>query len=214
MRFFTATARPVHVLWILDESASMAPYLDRVDDGMREFYARLKIDRTIRGVDYISTMIKIGDQATMAFHAAHVGVDEFPFHYRPDGSTALWDGIALGLHSIEIESQNEHQSVCCFIVTDGEENYSKQFDGLYCRGRIRIHKGRGNWSFLWLNMQGSVSEGAKLLEIDSLDFSRGDIAKVLADLAASLAEAAAASSRIGGPVSFAKFIEAGREKYR
>lgn len=71
--------------------------------------------------------------------------------YRPDGDTALYDGIWHAISSME-KAVGDNARVLTLVITDGEENASKEITDLgTLRQIIASREARGNWTFIFLS---------------------------------------------------------------
>ncbi len=72
-----------------------------------------------------------------------------PSNYIPAGKTALFDAISEGIR-IADEDKQENERVICVIMTDGEENSSRETTKEQIRKFISGYESRGDWSFLYV----------------------------------------------------------------
>ena len=74
-----------------------------------------------------------------------------PSTYTPCGRTALFDAITEGMRIADDESeQNENERVICVIITDGEENCSRDTTKEQMRKFMSQYESRGNWAFIYI----------------------------------------------------------------
>ena len=69
--------------------------------------------------------------------------------YTPGGGTALYDAIAEGVRLAD-KDKTEEERVICVIMTDGEENSSKETTKQQVKDIITGHEAKGNWTFLYI----------------------------------------------------------------
>ena len=69
--------------------------------------------------------------------------------YTPGGGTALFDAIAEGVRLADRDRTDEEQ-VVCVIMTDGEENSSKETTKQQIKDIIAAHQAQGKWKFLYI----------------------------------------------------------------
>src|SRR5215471_12546048 len=117
-RFFRAPERPVRLLVILDSSSSMAGYQAKVTEALHDFFHRLAGSPG----EYLVTLVEFSGPSQIRIATRAAPASEVSFYYQPEGSTALWDAIGCGL---EAEATTT-QPVVCLIITDGEENGSRE----------------------------------------------------------------------------------------
>ena len=69
--------------------------------------------------------------------------------YTPGGGTALYDAIAEGVRLAD-KDKTEEERVVCVIMTDGEENSSKETTKQQVKDIISSHEASGDWNFLYI----------------------------------------------------------------
>lgn len=82
-------------------------------------------------------------------------------NYRPAGGTALLDAIG---HTLELASNCTAESVSIVILTDGEENTSKNYTLNDINKKIEISKENG-WNFIFLAANQDAIKSANLIGI-------------------------------------------------
>jgi hypothetical protein len=88
----------------------------------------------------------------------------------------------VGRHGPRLHA-GEVAQVVCLIVSDGEENASKEADQEQVASMVRSRREWGNWTFLWLNLQGKRSKNARMLGINSVDSTLDQINESLPEVA-------------------------------
>ena len=75
-----------------------------------------------------------------------------PSQYTPYGRTALFDAISEGIRIGEEDDigDGENEKVICVIITDGEENCSRDTNKDQIRKFISQYEARGNWAFIYI----------------------------------------------------------------
>ncbi len=71
--------------------------------------------------------------------------------YVPGGSTALFDAVAQSVRLADKDKQSDER-VICLIITDGEENSSRETTKDQVRKIIEEREGRGDWTFTYLGI--------------------------------------------------------------
>ena len=69
--------------------------------------------------------------------------------YNPAGLTALYDAISEGVRLVEKDKKPEDR-VICVIMTDGEENASKETTKIQIKNIISRHESEGDWTFIYI----------------------------------------------------------------
>ncbi|CAG2112985.1 unnamed protein product [Medioppia subpectinata] len=77
-------------------------------------------------------------------------VPELTAHnYLPGGMTALYDAIAEGVRLADRDKTNDER-VICVIMTDGEENSSRETTKEQVRHIISGYEAKGDWTFVYI----------------------------------------------------------------
>jgi hypothetical protein len=166
-----STAR---LLIILDRSLSMAGHEELVIRALRGFLDAVKSGPNLR--PYLLTLVQFAEQPQTC--ALAQSLESVSLEYKPDGAgTAVWDAMA---HSLGLEKSRQ-EPVICVIVTDGQDNASREADQKQVLAMIKTRREWGNWTFLWLNLEGRnrPSKNAAALGLKSLDIGREEIGEVL-----------------------------------
>lgn len=141
------------VTLVLDRTGSMESSRDKIISGFNEYIETLK---KTKDAEFLFTLIlfdKFEDEhlaLDIPYKAASLN-DVKPLTretYVPRGLTPLYDAIGYGIHTTE-ESKG-YDKVVFVIMTDGEENSSKEYSREQIFKRIEEKKGLGNWTFAFL----------------------------------------------------------------
>ena len=91
--------------------------------------------------------------ANQSISSSGVALDDVPEltdqTYLPGGMTALYDAIAEGVRLAD-NDKTEDERVICVIMTDGEENSSRETTEDQVKDIISGQEGRGDWTFLYI----------------------------------------------------------------
>jgi hypothetical protein len=179
-----APAGVVHLIVILDRSLSMAGQEEQVSEALRAFIDTLK--NAPNQPDYAATLVEFADHPDTIL--LRQPLEKLAIHYKADGEgTALWDAMACAF----LLEKSRQDRIICVIVSDGEENCSREADQEQIAAMVRSRMEWGNWSFVWLNLQGKPSKNAKALGIRCFDSTRDQIAKSLPAVAREVSRVAA-----------------------
>jgi hypothetical protein len=168
--------RTVHNLIILDESGSMESIKDATITGFNE------VVQTIKGVEkqypeqehFISLVTFNGLGITEQLFNEKVKtlreIDEESF--QPDASTPLFDAIGFSVNKLRrITDRKKSCDVLVTILTDGEENASREFTNESVKSLIDEMKKKG-WTFTYIGANHDVEKIAFSLSItNSLKFA-------------------------------------------
>lgn len=156
-----------HITVILDKSGSMAPTAKDSIGGFNQFIEDQKI---------------LGGEATLTFctfNGTHsivhdfVKLDQVPNldskTYSPSGNTALLDAMGATINSVGTKlgslPENERPSKVLFlIITDGEENYSKEFTKEKIQEMVAHQQSKYNWRFSFIGAENidAIAGGASV----------------------------------------------------
>lgn len=161
--------RTVHNLIILDESGSMNSIKRATIQGFNE------VVQTIKGVEkqfpeqaHFITLVTFNGLGikTQLFNKKIRNLEEIEERvYQPDSMTPLYDAIGLSVNKLRaaIASQT-NGNVLVTILTDGEENDSKEFSGAEIKKLIKELKKHG-WTFTYIGANHDVEKIAFSLAI-------------------------------------------------
>lgn len=138
-----------HILFVLDESGSMAIVRDKTISGFNEFVANLKNDHGEASV--VFSLVKFNTEFKPVFVSKSLNIlPELDYsNYSPSGLTALFDAVAYGVNTI-LSGMPDEDRALVIIMTDGEENSSKEFNREQIFNLIAEKEQSGNWTFTYL----------------------------------------------------------------
>lgn len=148
----SATKLKSFVNVILDKSSSMEIGRDGTISGYNEFVKGLKVDKE---TDYSISLTQFnihmaGPELTISY--ADTPLSEVPAltreAYRPQGGTPLYDAIGECVRRIEAKGRD----ILVVIITDGEENSSREFDKTKIQALIKEKEALG-WKFVFLGAE-------------------------------------------------------------
>ena len=117
VRYLSNVDEPISLVVVLDASASMAP---RMQDARKAFTETIN---TSNPQDDFSLVV-VSDRPRVALHLddsaseIQAAVDAL----QPDGSTALWDGMYLGVNELK---NSRYQRKAMVVISDGGDNHSR-----------------------------------------------------------------------------------------
>ncbi len=140
---------PTLIAVILDESGSMETKRDDVVSGYNRF---LDEQRALPDSCRMS-LTKFNTRCALLFPPTSLSrvapLDRRT--YTPAGNTALFDAIAEAVRVAENHKQPDER-VLCLIVTDGQENSSRETTREQVTELIKAHEERGDWTFVYLGV--------------------------------------------------------------
>lgn len=171
---------PVHVLFVIDSSGSMAPKASDVRGGFNSYVSNLGEDTAS---EYRLTAVTFDTQVTTLF--TDVSLNQVPAldtaNYRPGGNTALYDALGASLSELTGAIRREAKpygidKTLVIVMTDGEENSSRRFTKEQINSEIKLREEAGNWTFVYLGADQDAWAAAQ-----GLGFAMGNVAAYAAD---------------------------------
>lgn len=139
--------KPMLILTILDESGSMGDKRSDVIGGFNTFLG----DQQAQPGDCRMAIVKFNTVWSVLTKITPLA-EIAPLTqktYTPGGGTALFDAIAEGVRLADADKQPDER-VLCLIVTDGEENASKETTQAQLLAIIKEREARGDWTFTYM----------------------------------------------------------------
>ena len=165
------TVSKVYNLIILDESGSMEEIKHATIGGFNELIQSIKHSMQENpGIEqYVNFYSFNGSGITEHLPLVHVSHLKYlsAESYIPNNSTPLYDAIGLGVNKLRkaLEIEKEY-SVLVTILTDGEENSSKEYTYKAVSGLIETMKTQG-WVFTYIGANHDVEKVARSLNINN-----------------------------------------------
>jgi len=161
----------VHNLIILDESGSMDSIKNNIIQGFNEIVQTVKgIEKEFPEQEHFISLISFNGLGQKLLHfidpvSKLEQIDEK--RYQPSASTPLYDAMGFGLTKLRqvLESQTNY-NVLVTILTDGEENASKEYAGKDIRKLIEELK-LNRWTFTYIGADHDVENFAMSLSINN-----------------------------------------------
>ena len=163
-------SKHLKIVFIIDESGSMQGSNSDVIGGFNSFIEKQKTDNpgkiTVSLYKFNNLVTRVINNKPAAKVRNLTNED-----YTPSGFTALYDAIGQAIHETDkqLSAQPEKQrpdKIMIVIITDGQENASKEFSATAIKSSISTHEELLNWSFIFLgsgldNFQDAESMGIK-----------------------------------------------------
>ena len=142
------SSKTMLVNFILDETGSMGMCKAATISGFNEYVQTLKE----RKGKVFFTLTKFNSAKTEVVHAA-VNIDKVrnldEQSYIPTEMTPLYDAIAKTIFAAQERVEGKKMNVLCVIMSDGEENASKEYTRVKLFDLIKL-KERDGWTFVYL----------------------------------------------------------------
>ncbi len=154
------------IVCIIDRSGSMGSIRDDAIGGFNTFLAeqkKLPGEATLTYIQFDTEYEVVHENAPLNDVPP---IDETV--YVPRGSTALLDAVgrtidATGKRLANMPEEHRPETVIVAILTDGEENSSREYDLARIEDMIRHQKEKYSWEFIFLGAnQDAFAEAAKI----------------------------------------------------
>lgn len=165
---------------ILDKSGSMALTKNDVIGGFNGF---LDKQQALPGEATIG-FVEFNEKVTTKYSGLRLS--EAPRmtaeNYQTCGSTALYDAVgrtldAVGARLAALPESDRPNKVVVVILTDGEENSSKEYSLSQMNERINVQKDQYNWQILFIGSTPQAVSASRLMSIPQTSKMRADLAK-------------------------------------
>jgi len=154
--------------FILDKSGSMETGKSITVEGFNTQLARVLEGAASVG-ETLMTFTQFSDTVSVAYSGVPVEKIEplTMLTYRPNGYTALYDGIGDTLASLLSQPRTSSPSCATLITifTDGEENASVRYSAAVVRDLIQRLEATGRWTFALVGPKTGVKSLAALLAV-------------------------------------------------
>lgn len=145
-----------HVVFVLDDSASMQSCKNQTISGFNEFLEGQKIDAEKTGIKTFVSLYKFDGMSVSCVIDRKDVFKVEPINqntYNPRGSTNLLDamgGVMMQINNILSNKKKKNRdSVIIAILTDGQENSSNTFANTDIKQMVEKAEGK-NWGFMFL----------------------------------------------------------------
>ena len=156
--------------FIIDESGSMLSQWDTVISGFNEQLDTMKKEEMTTEVRYLVSLTKFSFESKVVYK--DIPLAEVPrlnkTTYSPGGGTALLDAIG---NTIDTAAPGE-TDVMITIMTDGEENSSRQWKRSSIKTLIELRQNENKWGFVYLGAnQDAWQEAAQYGIFNALNYT-------------------------------------------
>lgn len=165
------TTHQVHNLIILDESGSMNAIRSSIVQGFNELVQSIKgIESQFPEQEHFISFISFNSFGNKIHHFIDPvkmlnKIDDR--NYRPNGMTPLYDAMGNGINKLRyhLNGITDH-NVLVTILTDGEENCSREYSGASIKDLVNELK-ENRWTFTYVGTDHDVDKIASSLSIDN-----------------------------------------------
>lgn len=142
----------IHVCFVVDSSGSMTSSINDVKGGFKriieEQKANTKGECAVSYFDFNSTVTEV-------YRGKDVKEINSELNYTPFGMTALMDGVGIAIDTIgkwlnSMPEDEKPEQNMIVIITDGGENFSKEYSANRVREMIKHQQDKYSWNFVFL----------------------------------------------------------------
>ena len=161
----------VHNLIILDESGSMESIKTTIIQGFNELVQTIQgIEKQFPEQEHFISFVSFNGLGQKLLHFIDPAsklkqIDDKS--YKPDASTPLFDAMGFSINKLKqsLQGQTDY-NVLVTILTDGEENASKEFSGNGIKKLVEELK-QNRWTFTYIGTDHDVEKIALSLSINN-----------------------------------------------
>ena len=156
-------------LIIIDESGSMVTIEQEAINSVNETIQTIRAaQKQHEDQEHFVTLVTFNTEIKTLYNCAPIGeVKEITNEsYEPDCCTALYDAMGLSLNALR-KSVTETDKVLVTVVTDGEENASREFNSQAIKALVDELKEKG-WIFAYMGANQDVIKVAATLSISNV----------------------------------------------
>lgn len=163
----------IHVCFIIDESGSMCSSINDVVGGFK----RIIEEQAAKEEGQCSiSMYTFNNEVTKHYIGKNIKEVSSNLRYCPGGGTALNDGVGTAIDEIGewlngMEESEKPSSNLIVIMTDGEENCSKEYSLSKVKEMIKHQTEKYNWTFMYLGADITTTKVADSMGIKYRGFS-------------------------------------------
>jgi uncharacterized protein YegL len=176
----------MYVIFVLDESGSMAHQREATIGGVNEYVQKLRKEHV--GEKVLFSLVKFQSVVEPVYMA--IPLEDVPEmtgkDYNPDNLTALYDGVGYAVNEMTKRiDDSEECDVLVVILTDGHNNDSKEFTYEQICKLIEARKQK-EWSFVFMGADEKAWEVGQSLGVQSsIQYDPNDMGPVMQNVAAS-----------------------------
>ena len=168
------TKHKVYNLIILDESGSMQSIKKTIMNGFNEVVQTIKrVALEYPEQEHTVTFVSFNSAGIKKIHE-NSKIDSLnqidDRSYQPNGGTPLFDAMGASFFNLNwiIEKENpKNYNVLVTILTDGEENASKEHTGDTIKEIVELYKSK-NWTFTYIGANHDVDLFASRISINNV----------------------------------------------
>ena len=164
----------INLVLVIDESGSMSGTEGDVVGGFKKV---IDEQREIKDGTCSVSYFKFASEVEEVFVGKDLkDVDYIDGKYRPGGMTALFDGVGTAIDRIgkwldSMKEEDKPEKTLVVIMTDGGENYSKEYSASKVKEMIKHQEEKYSWSFVYMGSDLTNADDANTLKFSTRSFS-------------------------------------------
>jgi uncharacterized protein YegL len=167
----------INLVFVIDESGSMSGTESDVIGGFKKVVDEQK---EIKEGTCTVSYFKFASNVEEVFVGKDVNqVEYLDGKYNPAGMTALFDGVGTAIDKIgkwlnSMKESEKPEKTMVVIMTDGGENYSKDYSASKVKEMIKHQEDKYNWTFVYMGSDLTDAKDANSLGFTSRSYSSKD----------------------------------------
>ncbi len=162
----------INICFIVDESSSMGLSINDVKQG---FKTMIEEQKKIENGKCTVSLFRFASTVKEDFIGKDVSEID-TIDYKPWGSTAMNDGIGMAITKLgqwlnDMKEEDKPSKNLIVIMTDGEENASKEYTFAKVKEMIKHQEEKYNWSFVYMGTDLTSMKDVENLGIKMSSFS-------------------------------------------
>ena len=158
----------LHIAIVLDQSGSMSSVKEETINGFNEQVQTIKKNAEKRDGKTTVSLVLFNDDVKFIVKLAEPKVlkELTDKHYTPNFSTAMLDAIGATMLMFDKEvDDNENHRYLVIIISDGQENASREFSYENIAKMINKRRKNGRWTFSYIGANQDLSQVSKSMGI-------------------------------------------------
>lgn len=162
----------IHLVFVIDESGSMYPSVSDVVNGFKQMIDEQK--KVKEGKCSVS-LYTFADSWKEVYLGKDVSeIDDIQYH--PNGLTAMNDGIGVAIDRVgkwlsDMDEKDRPSKNLVIIMTDGEENNSKEYSLDRVKEMIKHQTEKYSWDFMYIGTDITTKKDANRLGVTKMSMS-------------------------------------------
>ena len=195
---------------VLDRSGSMGVCRKETIDAFNEQVKTIR-QNSKKGMDTRVSLFTFGTVADEPkfFNEPATSLEELTMEdYVPEGYTAMYDGVGMAITRLNDLKEDKDTAYLVVIISDGEENNSKEFNAAKIAEKIKSLEATRHWTFTYLGANQDLSQVSKRLNINinnTMDFASTGAGVRAAQASVLCATSAYLGARAGGQTNVDNF---------